>query len=99
MQVMIPQQDGAVGADGERVFIAGDGNAGVGCRGVAAVVRHDSASVMFAGKVRNVVRVFLLESHSDVGQNEVLIRIIAQFEGDMMSVVAPVASTHTRFWR
>jgi hypothetical protein len=32
------------------VLIAGDRNAGVGCRGVAVVVRHDSASVMFAGK-------------------------------------------------
>jgi hypothetical protein len=32
-EVMILQQDGAVGADGERVLIAGDWNAGVGCRG------------------------------------------------------------------
>jgi hypothetical protein len=45
---------------------------------------------MFAGKGRNVVCVFLFESHSDVGQNEVLIQIIAQFEGDMMSIAAPV---------
>src|SRR5882757_11501572 len=30
-----------------------------------------------------------LESHSGVGRNEVLLRIIAQFEGDMMSVVPP----------
>ena len=49
-EVMILQQDRAVGADGERMLIAGDWNAGVSRRGCVAVVRHDSASVMFAGK-------------------------------------------------
>ena len=37
-----------------------------------------------------MVRVFLLESHPDVGRNEVLIRIGAQFEGDMIGIVASV---------
>jgi hypothetical protein len=46
---------------------------------------------MFVRKGRKLVRVFLLESHPDVGQNEVLIRIAVQFEGDMMSIVAPVS--------
>ena len=32
-----------------------------------------------------------LESRPDVGQNKILIRIIAEFEGDMMSIVAPVS--------
>jgi hypothetical protein len=45
---------------------------------------------MFVRTGRNVVRVFPLDSDPDVGQNEVLIRIAAQFEGDMMSIVAPV---------
>src|ERR1700722_1455335 len=35
-----------------------------------------------------------LESRTDVGGNEVLLRIVAQFEGDMMSVDASVWSTH-----
>ena len=90
-EIVILQQDRAIGADGERVLIAGDGNAGIVCRGLVAVVRHDNASVVFVRKGRKLVRVFLLESHPDVGQNEVLIRIAVQFEGDMMSIVAPVS--------
>jgi hypothetical protein len=49
-EVMILQQDRAVGPDGERVLIAGDRNTGIVCRGLAAVVRHDRASVVFARK-------------------------------------------------
>src|SRR5258708_23269864 len=58
-EIVILQQDRAVGADGERVLIAGDWNAGVGCRGLAAVVRHDRASLVFARGGRNTVQVFL----------------------------------------
>ena len=44
-EIVIVQQDRTVGADGERVLIAGDWNAGVGCRRLVAVVRHDGGSV------------------------------------------------------
>src|ERR1700733_1592541 len=85
-EVMVLQQDRAIWPDGERVLIAGDWNAGIGCRGVAAVVRHDSASVMFADKGGNGFatsssRAILTSGETRSAPDH------CQFEGDIMSAV------------
>ena len=48
-QVVVLQQDGAIGPHGERELVAGDGDAGIGCCGFAVVVFHGNTSFVWCG--------------------------------------------------
>ncbi|EFK07976.1 conserved hypothetical protein [delta proteobacterium NaphS2] len=45
-EVMIVQQNGSVGPNGQRMLIAGDGNPGIGCSGFVSVGFHVDTSFL-----------------------------------------------------